>query len=67
MLPTPILPVVKTNGKVRLCGNFQVIVNNFSKAEKYPLHSVEGILATLGGGDLFFTKIDLNNTYFQLR
>lgn len=46
---------------------FQVIVNNFSKAEKYPLHSVEGILATLGGGDLFFTKIDLNNTYFQLR
>lgn len=61
-MPNPVVPVVKACEKILLCGNFKAIVNKLSKAEKYPLHSVGGILATLGGDGLHFTKIDLNNT-----
>ena len=40
--------VVKQDGSVRICGNYQCTVNQVSKFDNYPISKTEGLLATLG-------------------
>ena len=61
----PIVPIVKKNGTLRLCGDYKVTVNLASAAEFYPLPRVEELFADLSGGVLF-TKLDLAEAYLQL-
>nr|XP_037275833.1 uncharacterized protein LOC119168536 [Rhipicephalus microplus] len=61
----PVVPVVKRNGCIRLCGDFKLTVNKACRTEQYPLPRVEDILATLNGGEVF-TTIDLREAYNQL-
>ena len=35
--PAPIVPVVKTDGSIRICGDYKVTVNQAAKLDKYPL------------------------------
>ena len=46
---TPIVPVVKPSGRVRICGDFKVIVNQANE-DKYPLPRTENIIANLANG-----------------
>ncbi len=62
---TPVVPVAKKDGTVRLCGDFKVSVNPVLQAEQYPLPRIEDIFATLSGGQLF-SKIDLAEAYLQM-
>ena len=62
---TPIVPVVKANGSVRLCGDFKCTVNPQLHIPKYPLPWVEDVLASLGGG-VSFTKLDLTQAYLHM-
>ena len=62
---TPIVPVVKSNGKVRICGDFKITLNKVAPTETYPLPRIEEIFANLSGGQ-HFTKLDLSNAYLQL-
>ncbi|VDI39280.1 Hypothetical predicted protein, partial [Mytilus galloprovincialis] len=60
----PIVPVVKENGSIRICGDYKVTVNAVSKLDNYPIPKTEDLYATLGGGQEY-TKLDLNQAYQQ--
>ena len=62
----PIVPVVKSDGSVRVCGDYKVTVNQFSKLDNYPIPKTEDLLATLGGSQTF-TKLDMSQAYNQLQ
>ena len=61
----PIVPVVKEDGSVRICGDYKVTVNPAAKCDNYPVPRTEDLLATLNGGEKF-TKLDLSHAYQQL-
>lgn len=62
---TPLVPVLKPTGEIRLCGDYKTTVNKFLVDFKYPLPRIEEIFASLQGGTQF-TKLDLSNAYNQL-
>ena len=61
----PIVPVLKPNGTVRICGDYKCTVNQASKLDNYPIPKTEDLLATLGGGSKF-SKLDMSQAYQQL-
>uniref|UniRef100_A0A8C9TFI9 ribonuclease H n=1 Tax=Scleropages formosus TaxID=113540 RepID=A0A8C9TFI9_SCLFO len=62
---TPVVPVAKKDGTVRLCGDFKVSISSELQAEQYSLSRIEDIFASLSGGQ-FFSKIDLAEAYLQM-
>ena len=60
-----IVPVVKQDGSVRICGDYKCTVNQVSKLDNYPIPMTEDLLGTLGGGNKF-TKLDMSQAYQQL-
>ncbi|XP_029732529.1 uncharacterized protein K02A2.6-like [Aedes albopictus] len=61
---TPLVPVIKSDGTVRLCGDYKVTVNKNVKDVKHPLPSAEEIFSKLNGGQKF-SKLDLSRCYNQ--
>lgn len=61
---TPIVPVVKENGDIRICGDYKVTINPKLKRDYYPLPRIDELFAKLSGGEKF-TKIDLRHAYEQ--
>jgi len=47
---SPILPVVKPDKSLRICGDFKLTVNQLSKLDKYPIPQIKDMVATLAGG-----------------
>ncbi|XP_045449691.1 uncharacterized protein K02A2.6-like [Melitaea cinxia] len=62
---TPIVPVVKKDGTIRICADFKLTLNKVLEVDRYPLPKVEDLLARLHGGERF-SKIDLSQAYAQL-
>lgn len=62
---TPIVPVPKENGDIRICGDYKVTVNPILQVEQYPLPRIDDLFASLSGGQ-HFSKIDLKNAYLQI-
>lgn len=54
---TPIVPVVKEDGKVKIAGDFSVTLNKDLYIDKYPMPRIEEVFAKLGGGE-HYSKID---------
>ncbi|XP_056144368.1 uncharacterized protein K02A2.6-like [Lampris incognitus] len=62
---TPIVPVNKKDGTVRLCGDFKVTLNQALCVDKYPIPRIEDLFASLAGCQRF-SKLDLSNAYLQM-
>ena len=56
----PIIPVIKADGNIRVCGDYKVTVNAVAKPEVYPLPGVDDLFTALSGGTLF-SKLDLSD------
>ena len=61
----PIVPVVKSDGSFRICGDFKLTVNQVAKSDSFPLPRIEDLFSTLAGGQAF-TKLDLAHAYQQV-
>lgn len=62
---TPIVPVLKKNGQIRICGDFSVTVNPLLIVDEHPLPTIDELFASMAGGKIF-SKIDLKQAYLQL-
>ncbi|RWS20294.1 uncharacterized protein B4U80_01830, partial [Leptotrombidium deliense] len=62
---TPIVPVLKENGDVRICADFKVTLNQRSEIVQHPLPSFNEVLYKLKNGK-YFSKIDVKQAFHQL-
>ncbi|XP_045459565.1 uncharacterized protein K02A2.6-like [Melitaea cinxia] len=61
---TPIVPAIKSNGDIRICGDYKITLNPILKDFHYPLPRIEEIFSILAGGEQY-TKLDLSNAFQQ--
>ena len=62
---TPIVPVVKKDQTIRICGDYRNTVNKCTSCDVYALPTLEGMLQQLMPAKLF-SKLDLSQAYLQL-
>ncbi|XP_024081037.1 uncharacterized protein K02A2.6-like [Cimex lectularius] len=62
---TPIVPVLKPNGTIRVCGDYRCTVNPFLEETGNSLPRVDHLCSNFGGATCF-SKINLRNAYQQL-
>ena len=62
---TPVVPVVKPDGSIRLCADYRVTLNKVLKPKIHPIPMVTHVFAEIGGSK-FFAKLDLSQAYLQL-
>ncbi|XP_037959298.1 uncharacterized protein LOC119688701 [Teleopsis dalmanni] len=55
---TPLVPILKPNGEIRICGDYKVTINRHLSDFNSPLTRIDKIFASLQGGELF-SKLDL--------
>lgn len=63
---TPIVPVSKPDGQIRVCGDYKSTLNPALDTKVYPLPTIEECFASMVGGQLF-TKIDIKQAYNSIR
>lgn len=61
---TPLVPIPKPNGGIRLCADYKVSINKYLVDNKHPLPRVEEVFQALQGG-VKFSKLDLESAYNQ--
>lgn len=62
---SPIVPVRKPNGDIRICGDFKVTINPHLDNPEHPMPVAEELYQKLNGGQKF-TKLDLSQAYQQI-
>lgn len=62
---TPIVPLLKRNGKIRICGDYKITVNPHLLVDDHPFPTIDELFAKLANGNKF-SKIDLAQAYLQL-
>lgn len=62
---TPLVPILKPDGNIRICADYKTTVNKFVEDVNYPLPLISDIFARLGGNSIF-SKLDMKFAYNQL-
>nr|XP_034833643.1 uncharacterized protein K02A2.6-like [Maniola hyperantus] len=63
---TPVVPIIKKSGDVRLCGDYRSTVNQGTESDTYPMPTANEVFATVAGAK-FFTTLDLDRAYTQVK
>ena len=61
----PIVPVVKPDNSIRVCGDYKITVNSVLEVDQHPLPNPEELFVALSGG-VKFSKLDLSRAYQQI-
>lgn len=61
----PVVPILKQDGSIRLCGDYKLTVNRVSLLEQYPIPKIEDLFTALAGGQQF-SKLDMSHAYAQI-
>ena len=61
----PIVPVLKPDGSVRICGDYKLTVNRAARLDTYPIPNLQDLFSGLAGGEIF-SKLDMSQAYAQL-
>ena len=61
----PIVPVLKQDCSLRICGDYKVMVHRAAKTDCFPLPRIDDLFASLARGKAF-SKVDLAHAYQQL-
>ena len=61
----PVVPVMKPDGSVRICGDFRLTANKAVLVDSYPMPKPEELFSKLAGG-VVFSKLDMSQAYQQL-
>ncbi|XP_044760380.1 uncharacterized protein LOC123317833 [Coccinella septempunctata] len=62
---TPVVPIIKKNGDIRLCADFKVTINPHIQVDQYPIPRIEDLFGRLQGREQF-TKLELSQAYQQI-
>ena len=62
---SPIVPVLKPDGTVRICGDYKVTINPELDVPEYLIPTAEELFTQLNGGEKF-SKLDLSSAYQQV-
>lgn len=62
---TPIVPVQKSDGSIRICGDYKSTVNKAIKPHCFQIPAISTLLSSIEGGHIF-AKVDLAQAYQQL-
>ena len=65
MWASPIVILRKSDGNIRICGDYKIGVNHKVCSDSYPIPNVEVAIHALAGMNVF-AKIDLKTTYHQI-
>lgn len=63
---TPVVPVVKPTGQVRLCADYRSTLNKNLQSDNYPIPRIEEIFSKLSGGKHFCT-LDIKQAYLHMK
>ena len=61
----PIIPVMRQDRSVHICGDYKLIVNQAAKVDSFLLPKIDNLFASLAGGQKFL-KLDLAHAHEQL-
>ena len=61
----PIVPVLKADNSIRICGDYKLTANKAARLDTYPIPKLEDLFSILAEGKMF-TKLDMSQAYAQL-
>ena len=62
---TLIVPVIKEENSIRICGDYKMTVNQVSQLDNYPIPKTETLFAEISGCNKF-AKLDLKHTHQRM-
>ena len=62
----PVVPVLKPDQSIRLCGNYKLTANKAAKLDCYPIPNMRDLFSGLANMTIF-SKLDLSQAYAQLQ